>query len=75
MWVQVEEMLIQDLDLGVLSSIWYNCIEAGDSHLLSDYFGEESEFDTEDWRDRNTVRSVGGIGYIGIREMWATWAT
>jgi hypothetical protein len=53
-------MLIPDVDLGILFGVGDDCFEAGDGNLLSDYFGEESEFDAEDRRDRDTICSLGG---------------
>ena len=57
-----EGMLILKVDLGVLFGVGDDCFEAGDRDLLSDHSGEESEFDAEDWRDRDTVCSFGGAG-------------
>ena len=49
-------------DLGVLLGIGNDCEPAGDSDLLSDYAGEESEFDAEDRWNCDTVCSLGGAG-------------
>jgi len=60
----VHEKLIRDVDLGVLFGVGNDCIEARDGDLLSDYIGEESEFDAENWRNRDTICSFGGAGYM-----------
>ncbi len=57
-------MLTLNIVLGVLSGVGDDSFEARDGDLLSDYFGEESELDTEDWRDRDSICSLGGAGCI-----------
>jgi hypothetical protein len=59
LFVRVMWMLILVVGLGVFFVIGDNCYEAGNSDLLSDYFGEESEFNAEDRRDRDTICSLG----------------
>jgi hypothetical protein len=50
-------------DLGVLLGVRDNCEQARDCDLLSNYTGEEPEFDAEDGWDCDTICSLGSAGW------------
>jgi hypothetical protein len=67
-WEASWKILMMHTDLGVLSGIRDNCEQAGDGDLLSDYTGEEPEFNAEDGWDCDTIchlRSAGWEDFSG----------